>query len=85
MCLLTIVQDDHERSEQVTHALNVAHLQMLPHVAADQTHKHIQHVTPCLESIIILSNKYKFNSVRLKFLLKIQDSLCVGFFLLTVV
>lgn len=23
---LTIIQDDHERSEEVTHALNVAHL-----------------------------------------------------------
>lgn len=31
--LLTIVQDDQERCQQVTHALHVAHVQMLPHVA----------------------------------------------------
>lgn len=30
---LTIVQDDQERCQQVTHALHIAHVQMLPHVA----------------------------------------------------
>ena len=31
--LLTIVQDDQERCQQVAHALHVAHVQMLPHIA----------------------------------------------------
>lgn len=31
---LTIVQDDQERRQQVTHALHIAHIQVFPHIAA---------------------------------------------------
>lgn len=31
---LTIVKDDQERCQEITHALHVAHIQVLPHVAA---------------------------------------------------
>jgi hypothetical protein len=30
---LTIVKDDQERCQEITHALHVAHIQVLPHVA----------------------------------------------------
>ena len=34
---LTIVQDDQERRQQVTHPLDVAHLQVLPDVAEGES------------------------------------------------
>ena len=42
--VLTIVQDDQERRQQVTHTLDIAHLQVLPDVAVrERREPHLKH------------------------------------------
>lgn len=53
---LTIIQDDQQRGQQVTHALDVADLNVLPDVAVRHTGRPVMAPTVCLSNPLLLSS-----------------------------